>query len=385
MENMFVIQKSTIPDSGDGLFLLSGKSLPRNLLLPYPGIILPSTDLLPNQLRDNDKFVCLRKNIYLNGSEESIFPNYLAKANEMVCKNMSDKNHGQVVTCGLVLFEEALRADELTEIFVLYSPLNNSIPALLEEPIHRTVIKCMVLSRLFEHLDDCFINIKCYMELRPQLRIAFNQVRDKITDLNLYRSQGSRGKVDHVVRFIRACASVIDGRFIDYLQYTHQSLAKALKEKKHMSVNFNKHGQFFLPEALLLHIYTWFYYGNYVDPTCNMIILQQSYQHHRQLILCMVNMRCIPTTNKISKLKGLSQFISPYFPIESYTTYVDSMSDDTSTNDNNDDENTNAQSDEEIEDDDNEVQSQVESIKSLSIPASNSLPVPSSVPQSIPV
>jgi len=61
------------------------------------------------------------------------------------------------------------------------------------------------------------------------------------------------------------------------------------------------------------------------------------------------------------------------------------MSDDTSTNDNNDDENTNAQSDEEIEDDDNEVQSQVESIKSLSIPASNSLPVPSSVPQSIPV
>ena len=170
MENMFVIQKSTIPDSGDGLFLLAGKSLPRNLLLPYPGVILPSTDLLPNQLRDNDKFVCLRKNIYLNGSEESIFPitgnrypNYLAKANEMVCKNMSDKNHGQIVTCGLVLFEEALRADELTEIFVLYSPLNNSISALLEEPIHRTVIKRMVLSRLFEHLDDCFINIKCYM------------------------------------------------------------------------------------------------------------------------------------------------------------------------------------------------------------------------------
>ena len=151
---------------------------------------------------------------------------------------MSDKNHGQIVTCGLVLFEEALRADELTEIFVLYSPLNNSIPALLEEPIHRTVIKRMVLSRLFEHLDDCFINIKCYMELRPQLRIAFNQVRDKITDLNLYRSQGSRGKVDHVVRFIKACVSVIDGRFIDYLQYTYQSLAKALKEKKHMSVNF---------------------------------------------------------------------------------------------------------------------------------------------------
>ena len=54
MENIFVIQKSTFPDSGDGLFLLAGKSLPRYLLLPYPGIILPGTDLLPNQLRDND-------------------------------------------------------------------------------------------------------------------------------------------------------------------------------------------------------------------------------------------------------------------------------------------------------------------------------------------
>ena len=140
---------------------------------------------------------------------------------------MSDKNHGQIVTCGLVLFEESLRAVELTEIFVLYSPLNNSISSLLEEPIHRTVIKRMVLSRLFEHLDDCFINIKCYMELRPQLQIAFNQIRDKITDLNLYRSQGSRGKVDHVVRFVKACVSVIDGRFIDYLQYTHQSLSKS--------------------------------------------------------------------------------------------------------------------------------------------------------------
>ena len=246
-----------------------------------------SSDL---QIRDNDKLVCLRKNIYLDGSGETIFPitgnrypNYLAKANEMVCKNMSDRNHGQIVTCGLVLFEEALRVNELTEIFVLYSPLNNSISALLEEPIHRTTIKRMVLSRLFEHLDDCFINIKCYMELRPQLKISFNQIRDKITDLNLYRSHSSRGgKVDHVVRFIKACVSVIDGRFLDYLQYTHQSLAQALKGKKQMSVNFNKHGNFFLPEALLIHIYTWFYYGNYVDPTCNTIIFQQGYQHHRQ-------------------------------------------------------------------------------------------------------
>lgn len=128
----------------------------------------------------------------------------MAKANEMVCKNMSDKNHGQIVTCGLVLFEEALRVDILTEIFVLYSPLNNSISALLEEPLHRTVIKRMVLYRLFEHLDDC---------------------------LNLYRSQGSRGKVDHVVRFVKACVSVIDGRFIDYLQYTPIT-GKGIKGKK---------------------------------------------------------------------------------------------------------------------------------------------------------
>ena len=97
-----------------------------------------------------------------------------------------------------------------------------------------------------------------------------------------------------------------------------------------MSVNFKKHGHFFLPEAMLIHNYTWFYYGNYVDPTCNTIILKQGYQRHRQLILYMVNTSCIPTTNKINKLKGFHQYISPYFPVESYTTNIDASTDDES-------------------------------------------------------
>jgi hypothetical protein len=71
--------------------------------------------------------------------------------------------------------------------------------------------------------------------------------------------------------------------------------------------------------------------------TLILLILQQGYQHHRQLILYMVNTCCIPTTNKINKLKGLNHFVNPYFPIESHTTNIDSMSDDTSSN--NDDDN----------------------------------------------
>jgi len=75
-------------------------------------------------------------------------------------------------------------------------------------------------------------------------------------------------------------------------------------------------------------------------------------------------------------LKGFNHFVNPSFPIESHTTNIDSMPDDTSSNndDDNDDDNNNAQSDEDIENNDDienaEVQSQVESIKSLSIPAS---------------
>ena len=117
-----------------------------------------------------------------------------------------------------------------------------------------------------------------------------------------------------------------------------------------------------MPEAMLIHIYTWFYYGNYVDPTCNTIIFQQGYQHHRQLILYMVNTRCIPMTSNINKLKGFRQYISPSFHIESHTATIDSLSDDASTEDNNEDDNNNdddtnndnnnAPSDEDIEGDD---------------------------------
>ena len=61
---------STIPNSGQELFLRPHQTIPQGSLLPYPGVIVASTTLLPNQLAENDKMVCLRRHIYLDGSHD---------------------------------------------------------------------------------------------------------------------------------------------------------------------------------------------------------------------------------------------------------------------------------------------------------------------------
>ena len=359
MEHIFIIQRSSIPNSGDGLYLLAGKTLPRNLLLPYPGTIIAGTDLLPNQLRDDDKYVCIRDNVYLRGSDDYFFPvtnnrypNYLAKANELVCKDMRERNQGRLVTCGLVLFEEGVRGTPTTatEIFILYSPLTNTTVSLLEEPPHRVVIKIRVLMRLFDHISDCLSGIECYMAIRPQLKIIFNQLQDSIVHINTYRSIHHRSKPDPITRFIRACIAVVDGRFYEYLQHTNNILATAMLNKTDVIVNFKKNGQLYLPEALLLHIHTWFYYGNYADSACHEVIIQQGYAHHRNMILCLIKHGSITlSTSKISKLllqDGIVDYTNPIFSIENTTYHVHDSSDDQVAEDESD------QDDEDEDDDD---------------------------------
>ena len=171
MESIFVIRRSTIPNSGQGLFLLPNKTIPHGSLLPYPGMIIASTTLLPNQLAENDKMVCLRRHIYLDGSHEYYFPltgnrypPYLSMANEKICHNMHEMNPGKIIDCGMVLFDRIQGSSTTcTEVFTLYSPLSTTPQSLCDEPSYRTEIKRQVLLRLFEHLDDTFLGIPCYV------------------------------------------------------------------------------------------------------------------------------------------------------------------------------------------------------------------------------
>jgi len=43
MEHIFIIQRSTIPNSGQELFLRPHQTIPQCSLLPYPGVIVAST------------------------------------------------------------------------------------------------------------------------------------------------------------------------------------------------------------------------------------------------------------------------------------------------------------------------------------------------------
>ena len=124
VENACVIRRSTIPLAGDGLFLLPGKSFQRGLLLPYSGTIQSGANISPEVLLSDDKFVCLRPNIYLKGSDPYIFPitdttypPYLAKANELVCSNMYENNHGKIINSGMVL-------PPLTLKYLFFTPLS---------------------------------------------------------------------------------------------------------------------------------------------------------------------------------------------------------------------------------------------------------------------
>ena len=348
MEGIFIVQRSTIPNSGDGLFLRPGKTLQQGILLPYPGVIL--SQVSTNQLVENDKLVCLRKSIYLDGSSAQVFPvsgntypNFLAKANESVCHNMMEANKGKIINCGMVLFEDRIPASPMcTEIFVLYSPLTTSVQALSEEPPHRTTIKQKVLLNLFEHMDDVFLGSHFYMEenFRSNVKSYFRKIQDKEVSINFSRVLGRHtvGDNDSVVRYIQACISVVDGRFMDHVKQVYPKVFKAIASKSTITVSFNNitRGQIYLPIALLLHIHSWFYYGNYQDPVRSVEIRRQGTNHHRNMIQTMITDNILVTSsNQLRKLllqHGIIGFTNPRFTMENLNNSIDESTDDDSDN-----------------------------------------------------
>jgi hypothetical protein len=334
MENLFSIQRSTIPHSGQGLFLRPNQTIPQGALLPYPGVIVASTTLLPNQLSDNDKMVCLQRNIYLDGSHDYFFPltgnrypPYLSMANEKICRNIQDLNPGKIIDCGMVLFDRVPGSSTTcTEIFTLYSPISNTSQSLRDEPSYRTEIKRQVLLRLFEHLDDTFMGIHCYVydNFNTNLRSAFRRLQRHEVDINTYRQYDKRynGPDRIITRYIQACVAAVDGRFLHYMKTLYPSLANDLIQKVNLPINFNHptQGSTFLPVAVLIHAHSWFYYGNFHDSTCQQSGINQGHANHRHMIMYMVNHgTIIPSTKRLSKLllqEGIQGFSNPHFSVE---------------------------------------------------------------------
>jgi hypothetical protein len=330
VENACVIRRSTIPFAGDGLFLLPGKSFQRGLLLPCSGTIQSGTTISSEALLSDDKYVCLRPNIYLKGSDSYTFPitgttypPYLAKANELVCSNMHENNHGKIINSGMVLFDDGILGSPSshTEVFVLYSPLLNSYQALIDEPPHRTLLKKQVLPFMFDHLDDCFLGTPGYMSLRPTIRKIVRQIKTTDFDINSYRKFGRRQKLSvdkDVHRYFEACVSVVDGRFKEYLQHVHPNLSQAMTTRTTLHVDFQKQAQcnLFLPEAILIHAYTWFYYGNYHDKTYGPLINEHGSTHHKHLFQYMCTNKVIITSPARVLQLGIPEYKNLRFPIE---------------------------------------------------------------------
>ena len=367
MENAFIIQPSTIPTAGNGLFLRPGQSLSPGIFLPYSGTVQVNDAMTPQILLANDKLLCIRPSVYLDGSVSTVFPitgstypPYIAMANEKVCHNMFEINRGKIIDCGMVVFASPVSGSPTapTEVFVLYSPLTNSTSALLEEPSHRTMIKLQTLMDLYEHMDDCVYGLKCYTpDFRAHVKSKVRQLLKNEVDINLYRVMARRKSsedVDTVFNYVQACVAVVDGRFLEYLTQVHPKFMKSVSSQSIYRVPFTtntKRGQLYLPVALLFQISTQFYYGNYNDPIRKAIILQQGHTHHRNMIHVMFANNQIVTTAKSKHMSkflashGVLDFQSTRFSIEDLNYETD---DDDSTGTSTDDSDHDVASDDEV-------------------------------------
>jgi hypothetical protein len=118
---------------------------------------------------------------------------------------------------------------------------------------------------------------------------------------------------------------------------------KSVSSKSVFRVPFttnNHKGQLYLPVALLFHVSTQYYYGNYHDSTRKSAIVRQGYNHHRNMIHTMVANNQIIT---IAKFKHMSKFLASHgiqqdfknsrFSIEDLNYNTDDDSTDTITED----------------------------------------------------
>ena len=123
-------------------------------------------------------------------------------------------------------------------------------------------------------------------------------------DINLYRALARRKsseEVNTVFNYVQACVAVVDGRFPEYLNQVHPKFMKSVSSKSVYRVPFTtnyRKGQLYLPVALLFHVSTQYYYGNYNDPIRKSAIVQQGFHHHRNMIHTMVANNQIITTAK---------------------------------------------------------------------------------------
>jgi hypothetical protein len=143
------------------------------------------------------------------------------------------------------------------EVYILYSPLTNSTPALMEEPPTRTSIKRQVLIYLYEHMDDCVYGLQCYTpDFHTKVKSTVRRVFMKEVDINTYRAltrRKSSDEVDTVFNYIQACVALVDCRFTEYLNQVHPKFMKSVSSKSIYRVPFttNHHrGQLSLPVAL---------------------------------------------------------------------------------------------------------------------------------------
>ena len=159
----------------------------------------------------------------------------------------------------MVLFDRVQGSSTTcTEVFALYSPLSTTPQSLRDELSYRTEIKRQVLLRLFEHLDDTFLGIPCYVSdnFNTQLRSAFRKIQRQEVDINVYRLYDRRhnGPDRTITRYIQACVAAVDGRFIDYLKIVYPTLAKDIMQKINLPTNFQHptQGSLLLPIACMV-------------------------------------------------------------------------------------------------------------------------------------
>ena len=95
-------------------------------------------------------------------------------------------------------------------------------------------------------------------------------------------------------------------------------------QKMNIPTNFQHptQGQLFLPIAVLLHAHSWFYYGNFQDPLYQTSGIGNGHEHHRHMIMYMVNHGQIITSAKsIPNLllsESIAGFVNPLFPFENF-------------------------------------------------------------------
>ena len=104
------------------------------------------------------------------------------------------------------------------------------------------------------------------------------QVVDGEKSLNVYRHH--KLMVEPSQRFVQSCLAVVDGQIINHLRDNFPATlyhAFTGKQSIKMSMDMN-----FMPEMMLLHMYSQYYFCNYCDEKVQKRIARYSSQNYRK-------------------------------------------------------------------------------------------------------